>query len=179
MLTILVPPQEFYDEKTNLFFQTKECTLKLEHSLLSISKWESKYHKPFLSKDKDDVRTPKEMLDYIKCMTINTVPEIVYDVLTRDMLLKVNDYIQDPMTATTIGSKSTSGRREIYTSEVIYYWMTAFNIPFECEKWHLNRLLMLIRVCNEMNKPPEKKIPDMAARRQLNEARLRAAAKKR
>ncbi len=178
MLTIIVPSQEFFNEETETFFQTNEYTLKLEHSLLSISKWESQYHKPFLSRNKDDVHTPKEMLDYIKCMTLNTnVPSMVYDILTNDNLLEINDYIKNPMTATTI-RKMPNSNNQIITSELIYYWMTAFNIPFECEKWHFNRLIMLIRVCNAMTNPPKNSRPDMAARRNLNESRL-AAAKRR
>ena len=179
MLTIIVPSQEFFNEETETFFQTNEYTLKLEHSLLSISKWESQYHKPFLSKNKDDVHTPQEMLDYIKCMTLNTnVPSMVYDILTNDNLLEINDYIKNPMTATTI-RKMPNSNNQIITSELIYYWMTAFNIPFECEKWHFNRLIMLIRVCNAMTNPPKNSRPDMAARRNLNESRLAAAAKRR
>lgn len=176
MLTITVPSQEFYNEETEMFFQTNEYTLKLEHSLLSISKWESKYHKPFLSKSDNDKRTPQEMLDYIKCMTLNTnVPSMVYDVLTKENIYAINDYITDSMTATTV-KKSMGPNTQIVTSELIYYWMTAFNIPFECEKWHLNRLMTLIKVCNAMSNPPSKNAkPDMTARRNLNEARLAAA----
>lgn len=178
MLTIIVPSQEFYNEETEMFFQTNEYTLKLEHSLLSISKWESKHHKPFLSKNKQDGRTSQEMLDYIKCMTLNTnVPDMVYDILTQENLLEINNYIQDSMTATTI-KKLPNTHNQIITSEIIYYWMTAFNIPFECEKWHLNRLMMLIRVCNAMANPPKNAKPDMIARRNLNEERLAAAARR-
>lgn len=173
MLQITVPSREVYDENNNLFFTTKECVLRLEHSLLSISKWESKYHKPFLKRHKEEGHTAQELEDYIKCMTLNTVPEYVYSILTKKNLLDINAYIDDPMTATTIARSRPSN--EIITSELIYYWMTAFNIPFECEKWHLNRLLMLIKVCNAMANPPKNQAPDMAARRRLNEARLAAA----
>lgn len=178
MLQITVPSREVYDEATNTFYETKEYTLKLEHSLLSISKWESKHHKPFLAKDKNDKRTPDEMLDYIRCMTLNSnVPDYVYYVLNTKNMSDINAYINDSMTATTVMSKK-SMNREIITSELIYYWMIAFNIPFECEKWHINRLIMLIKVCNAMANPPKNR-PDMAARRRLNEARLAASKKKR
>ena len=178
MLTITIPAREFYDEAEEMFVNTSEYVLSLEHSLLSISKWESKWHKPFLAKNKDDVRTNEEMMDYIKCMTLNrNVPEMVYDALTPQNLIEINNYINDPMTATTIkgGFNRGTGRNEIITSEVIYYWMVAFQIPFECEKWHINRLLMLVKVCNAMNNPKKNTRPDLAARQKLNQARRAAA----
>ncbi len=174
MLQIIVPSVELFDDNTQTFIQTKSYTLNLEHSLLSISKWESRWHKPFLSKDKNDVRTYAEMLDYIKCMTLNkNIPDYVYGCLTNQNIDEIKKYIDDPMTATTVRSKR--GGNDIVTSEVIYYWMVSFNIPFECEKWHLNRLMMLIRVCNAMNSTPSKQRPDMIERRKLNEARLAAS----
>lgn len=175
MLQITIPSREVYDEETNLFFETKEYTLKMEHSLLSISKWESKYHTHFLLNKGEEPHTPSQMLYYFKCMTLNqNVPDIAYTVLDKESSMKIYDYIDNPMTATTVESKR-SLNREIITSELIYYWMTAFNIPFECEKWHVNRLLTLIKVCNAMANPPEKTRPDMIARRRLNEQRLAEA----
>lgn len=175
MLQIVIPSVELFDDTTQTFIQTKTYTLNLEHSLLSISKWESKWHKPFLSKNKNDVRTYEEILDYIKCMTLNkNIPDYAYKCLTTDNINDIKNYIDDPMTATTVRSVSNR-QNEIVTSEVIYYWMISFNIPFECEKWHLNRLLMLVKVCNAMNAKPTKKAPDMISRRKLNEARLAAS----
>jgi hypothetical protein len=129
--------------------------LQLEHSLVSLSKWESKWNKPFLSKD---FKTHEETLDYIKCMTINqNIDPDVYNGLTSEHITMINNYIESPMTATTFSdSKQNKSNREIITSELIYYWMIALNIPFECQKWHLNRLLTLIRVCNIKNAPPKK-----------------------
>ena len=176
MLQIVVPGREFFDERTETFIITKDYVLNLEHSLLSLSKWESKWCKPFLSKNDKDIRSSQEMLDYIRCMTLNkNVPELVYQSLTRENLLEINDYIKNPMTATTVGGNNTPKRNEIITSELIYYWMISFQIPFSCEKWHLNRLLMLIRVCNAMNNPKKAGKPDMAARAKLNQARRAAA----
>ena len=177
MLQIDVPSKEFYDEKTETFVQTKATTLILEHSLLSISKWEAKYHKPFLSYKKDDKRTSSEILDYIKCMTLNkNVPEEVYMALSSKNMIEINDYINDPMTATTVSqSPTSSGGIKIVTSEVIYYWMITFNIPFECEKWHINRLMMLIKVCNANNNPKKMSRNELLARnRHLNAARRKA-----
>lgn len=175
MLRIVVPELEIFDEETNKFVTKKGCTLQLEHSLLSVSKWESKWKKPFLSKEP---MTDEETLDYVRCMTItqNVDPE-VYQRLTTENINEVQAYIQDPMTATTF-SEEEGGKsnREVITSEIIYYWMIAHNIPIDREKWHLNRLLTLIRVCNIKNSPPKKRNKrDMLRRR----AELNAARKKR
>ena len=173
MLQIKVPSREVFDEETSTFFMTKEYTLNLEHSLLSISKWESKWCKPFLSKNDEDKRTAIEMLDYIRCMTLNkNVPDEVYACLTKKNMQDIDRYIRHPMTATTVGSNKKG--RDIITSEVIYYWMISFQIPFECEKWHINRLLTLIKVCNAMNNPKNNN-PDLLARQKLNMARRKAA----
>lgn len=153
-ITVQISP-EGWDEKNRVFVDPKTVTLQLEHSLLSISKWESKWHKPFLSKDE---KSKEETIDYIKCMTLtqNVNPE-VYDHLSKANIQEINDYIGDSKTATTFtDDKSARPNREIVTSELIYYWMVALEIPFECQKWHLNRLLTLIRVCNVKNTPPKK-----------------------
>ena len=175
MLQITVPGTELFDEKTESFIQTNDTQLKLEHSLLSISKWESKWCKPFLGKNDNDKRTSEEMLDYIKCMTLNTVPTNVYSALTPKNMEEITNYIKSPMTATTVTNLKKSSSREIVTSELIYYWMIACNIPFECEKWHINRLLMLIKVCNAKNNPEKMSQRDLASRnRALNAARRKA-----
>lgn len=156
MLLITIPATELWDEKNCEFVKVKEQTLQLEHSLVSLSKWESKWHKPFLSKDE---KTGEEILDYIKCMTITqNVDPRAYNFLTRENMEEINRYIADPMTATTFSEKEGGKNgREIVTSEVIYYWMVALNIPPEYQKWHLNRLMTLIRVCNIKNQPPKKR----------------------
>ena len=155
MLEITIPATEIYDEVNNEFVTTKEQTLKLEHSLVSISKWESKWCKPFISNDK---KTVEETIDYIKCMTINkNVDPNVYQCLTAEQINKINEYISAPMTATWFTDKENKKtNREQITSELIYYWMVALQIPSEYEQWHLNRLLTLIRVCNIKNQPPKK-----------------------
>lgn len=155
MLTITIPETEQWDEVNQEFIHTKAQTLHLEHSLVSLSKWESKWCKPFLSKED---KTFDETIDYIRCMTlIRDVPESTYRCLTQANIKQINDYISAPMTATWF-SKDNYGRgsREQITSELIYYWMITLNIPFECQKWHLNRLLTLIRVCNIKNQPSKK-----------------------
>lgn len=174
MLTLHIPANELWDPQTQEFSQVKEQTLKLEHSLVSLSKWESKWRKSFLfSKNK----TPEEILDYIKCMTLTqNVDPNVYRCLTDMDLEKISRYINEPMTATTISEDPNEKKsRKIITSEVIYSWMVAQHIPFECQKWHLNRLLMLIRVCGENTKQPKKrKSKDVLAQN----AALNAARKK-
>lgn len=149
MLQIVIPSRELFDERTQEFIQSKEYTIQLEHSLVSISKWESKYKKPFLSKDS---KTVEETMYYVKCMTITqNIPDNVYSYLTNDNLNSINAYIQDSMTATTFSDNSRRSSREIITSELIYYWMISQNIPMECQRWHLNRLLTLIRICGIKN----------------------------
>lgn len=156
MLQLTVPATEQWDEQKQEFIQTREQTLQLEHSLVSLSKWESKWNKPFLTKN---AKTYEETLDYIKCMTITRNVDLnVYTCLTNRHIEAVNEYIQAPMTATTFTeSQNKKYSREIVTSELIYYWMIALNIPVEeCQKWHLNRLLTLIKVCDIKNQPPKK-----------------------
>lgn len=158
MLTIEVPVSpEGWDERKQEFVDAKTQTLQLEHSLVSLSKWESKWQKPFFSKKE---MSAEETLDYIKCMTLNkNIDPDVYDRLTRENVKAVMDYIGSPMTATTFGKDDKGpNNREIITSELIYYWMIASNIPFDpCQKWHLNRLITLIRVCSVKNTPPKKR----------------------
>lgn len=158
MLQITVPAVEFYDEIKEEFITAKEQTLQLEHSLVSLSKWEETWNKAFLGKQE---KSREESLDYIRCMTItkNVDPE-VYGRLTEKNIQEINDYISKPMTAVYFADdKDKNGRssREVVTSEVIYYWMISLNIPFECQKWHLNKLLALIKVCNIKNSPPKKR----------------------
>lgn len=154
MLTITIPSQELFNDETQEFVSIKGCTLQLEHSLVSLSKWESKWNKPFLSREKKSIA---ETLDYIRCMTItqNINPEI-YNFLTDKNIDDINNYIDAPMTATTFSDNGSKNNHEIVTSELIYYWMISLNVPMECQKWHLNRLLTLIRVCNVKNTPPKK-----------------------
>lgn len=178
MLQIIVPGTELFDESTETFIRTRDTQLKLEHSLLSISKWESKWCKPFLGVNKEDRRTNKEMLDYIECMTLNSnVPKDVYSALTQENLRAISQYINHPMTASTVTEMSNSNpfRREIVTSELIYYWMIVYQIPFECEKWHINRLIMLIKICNAKNNPKKmNKREVMMQNHALNKARRKA-----
>lgn len=156
MLKITVPPFELWDEtKQEFIYSAKEQHLQLEHSLVSISKWESKWEKPFLKKD---TRTQEELIDYIRCMTLTqNVDPMVYYGLTQENIDAVTNYLDASMTATTFpDDKHPTGRGEVVTSELIYYWMIALGIPFECQKWHLNRLLTLVRICNIKNQPPKK-----------------------
>jgi hypothetical protein len=156
MLQITIPATEMWDESKQEFISTKEQTLQLEHSLVSLSKWESKWCKAFLSKKDKSI---EETLDYIKCMTLtqNVSPD-VYKRLTPGNIEEINKYIEAPMTATVFSDEPKgSGGRKTITAEVIYHWMIALGIWPECQKWHLNRLLALIRTCEVMNSPPKKR----------------------
>ena len=158
MLRIIIPGDEQWDSSREEFVQSrKDQHLQLEHSLVSISKWEAKWCKPFIRREP---MTDEELIDYVKCMTLtqNVDPE-AYRFLTNENVEQINAYINAPMTATWFNEengKSKKGSGEQVTSELIYYWMIALNIPFECQKWHLNRLLTLIKVCNVKNQPPKK-----------------------
>lgn len=155
MLTIVIPDSNDIDEDNNVIVK-KGATLSLEHSLISLQKWEAIWQEPWIN-DKSQ-KTREQTLSYIKCMTINkNVPDDIYDRIPNEEILKVNDYVNNPMTASKI-EESTGARymkqlqrkktnESFISAELIYYWMIAFHIPFECRKWHLNQLLMLIRVC--------------------------------
>lgn len=160
MLQLEIPIEdEYWDPEKEEFIPPKKAVLQLEHSLVSISKWESKWCKPFLNSSKN--MTDEEALDYIKCMTItqNVNPD-VYNHITNREIDQITKYINLPMTATTINRDEEEGKKaapRIITNELVYFWMIAHNIPIDiCQKWHLNRLLMLIEVC-EAERAPKKK----------------------
>jgi hypothetical protein len=155
VLTIIVPGVELFDESSQEFKTSEDFVLDLEHSLVSLSKWESTFEKAFLG---PDPKTDAEVLGYIKSMTITPgVPPEVYSRLSNENLEAVNTYINAKMSATWFTEDATAPRsREVITSELIYYWLISFNIPLECENWHLNRLFTLIRVCSLKNTPAKK-----------------------
>ena len=173
MLQISIPAQEYFDERTEEFINVRAHTIQLEHSLISISKWEAKWCKPFLGKDE---KTEEETLDYIRCMTITqNVDPMAYNAIPLEELERVKEYIHAPMTATWFNDRNKMPpSRRVITSELIYYWMSANSIPFECEKWHFNRLLTLIRICGEKNQPP-KKMSKQDRRNLMAQRRARAA----
>lgn len=163
-LTITIPERDFYDSASGRFITIKKTTLKLEYSLLSISKWESKWHKPYLSNKE---KTPEESLDFLRCMCLsNDVDPVIFIALDAATVKQITDYISDPMTATTFHERDKKPSREIITSEIVYFWMTEYGIPFDpCEKWHFNKLTTLIRVAALKNAPPKK----MGKREMLNQ----------
>jgi len=173
MLSIIIPGMDFYNDGTNEFITYEPITVELEHSLVSLSKWESKFGKPFLL---DDDKSQEEIKGYIEAMiTSNNFSSDIFDRMTQENYDAINDYIKSPQSATTFSDVGASRRgfKEIITSEVIYYWMVAANIPLDCETWHLNRLFSLIRIYSAKNSKEKKMSPrDAAARqRQLNEER--------
>lgn len=176
MLTITIKAGEVFDEVNSRIIEIEDTKIVLEHSLLSLTKWEEKWHKPFIG-NKD--LSEEMILDYIKCMTITqNVNPLVYDFLSVENIEEIKKYIADPMTATWFGDGSQNGVKgmhtEIVTAEVIYSWMIACGIPFECQKWHINKLTTLIRVCSEKNNPDKKKMSvkqTMMQNDQLNKMR--------
>lgn len=172
VLQITIPGQELFDETTMKRIRTKDTTLQLEHSLVSLSKWESKWKKPYLN---NSGVTEEMSLDYVRCMTLTqNVDPRVYQSLTRKNLEDIRAYIDDPMTATTFRETNRPGRHQVITAEIIYYWMVTLGIPWDpCQKWHLNRLMTLIRVCDEKSRPSKKMSRKETAARQhsLNAAR--------
>ena len=151
MLTITVPGAEYFDDRTQTFYHTKETTLALEHSLVSISKWEAKWHKPYLSSEE---MTGEQKIDYVRCMTMTqNVDPLVFYSLTSDNYSQIEAYMNDPMSASKIDTRKRKGQRKdsTVTSEDLYYQMFYNNVPMECQKWHLNRLLVLLQICNRNN----------------------------
>lgn len=171
MLTITVPMTESFDSITNKFVD-EGFTLELEHSLVSLSKWESRWEKPFLGSDS---KTQEETVSYVKDMVLTpNVPPEVFDSLSQANFDAINTYINAKMTATWFSDRDKPpASREIITAEIIYFWMTSMTIPFECENWHLNRLITLVRVISQKNAPEKKMAPrDLAQRnRELNAKR--------
>lgn len=173
MLRVVIEDTEYFNDETEQFHTVKGCVLDLEHSLLSLSKWESNYQKPFLSAL--EKKTPEEIYGYLKAMVVT--PGVDPDVLDQcppEMIEKIQQYIDSSQSATTFGEMPTRrGPSEVITSELIYYWMVSFNIPFEVETWHLNRLFSLIRICNVKNQKPRKMSKhEMAQRnREINNRR--------
>ena len=157
MLILTVLGDELFDEEKEEFLSINDVRLELEHSLVSLSKWESEFQKPFLGSQE---KTPFEIISYIRCMILTpNVTEEVLGNLSQANLEQINKYIESSESATTFGEMpERKGKGEIITSELIYYWMVAFTIPFECQNWHLNRLFALIRICNIKNNPKQKKM---------------------
>jgi len=175
---ITIPEQELF-VPPDRFIYTKETTIKIEHSLVSIAKWEAKWHVPFL--DEHTEKTNEMIIDYIRCMTIsqNVDPDI-YNYIPEDVLKEINEYIDNPMTATWFADSPHGRKGEVITSEIVYYWMIAQNIPPEYDKWHFNRLMTLIRVCSEKNAPQKKmsKRDIFSRNKALNAARRKASGSK-
>lgn len=174
MISITIDSIEAFEEATQQFVYIKGQTIVLEHSLVSLAKWESKWKKPFLSKVE---KTQQETLDYIRCMTITqNVDPILYNFISSQQIKEISKYIEDDMTATTFSEKKKGGGGPLITAELIYYWMISLNIPFECQKWHLNRLLALIKVCNIKSNPGKKMSQQeiLARNARINAARKEA-----
>ena len=173
MLELHLEEQEFWSDSQQMFIYMKPQTLRLEHSLLSLSKWEATWKKPFLS---ETGHSPIEERDYVRCMTVNKqVDPTAYMALTPDHMQKIRAYINDPHTATWFSNApgGAKGTKEAITSELIYYWMVSMNIPFECQKWHLNNLLTLIHVISVKSDDSKKMSPSQVAHQNaaLNAAR--------
>ena len=172
MLQITIPGEELYDEDAQEFIEVGAVTLRLEHSLVSLSKWESKFEKPFISKND---KTPEEMIEYVHMMCLDPdFPREKLQELSQKNVEDIVKYIESKQSATWFNDNPTARpNREVITSEIIYFWMVTLRIPFECQDWHLNRLLTLIRVCNEKTQKPTKQNKQTSAqqRRDLNAQR--------
>ena len=175
MLTVIIEPSELWDEVNERFIQFKDrITLELEHSLVSVSKWESKFRKPFLSNNE---KSQEEIAGYFEAMIISgEVPENMALRWSDENIIQINEYMSSEQSATTFSEtaeQKAAGRSEIVTSELIYFWMVSYQVPIECENWHLNRLFALLRICNIKNTPPKKRSASEIARerREINARR--------
>ncbi len=189
MLHITIPEGEWFNEVTNRFYRTKKCELNLEHSLIAISKWESKIKRPFPLIQGESMTleeksmTLEEESYYIRCMCINQshIPNEVFDNLPDSVRVQVREYIVDPMTASVVKTRNKQHSSKMITSELIYYWMISLNIPFECEKWNFNRLMTLIQVTSiESSAGKDQMTQSEVAQyhQQVNQARRKALAEK-
>jgi hypothetical protein len=178
MLRLTVTTVEGYDDSSSTFVASESVVIELEHSLLSLSKWESRWEIPFLGSES---KTDEQTLDYVRCMfSGDEFPEELFSKLTQANYEEINEYINAPMSATTFNDNQNSASREVVTAELIYYWMIALGIPFECQEWHLNRLLTLVKVCNIKNAPAKKMTASAATaeRQRLNELRRKETGSK-
>lgn len=174
MLELYISEKEAYDDIKQEFVVTEPTVLRLEHSLVSVSKWEARWKKPFLTAE---TKSEKETLDYIRCMTMNQhVDPKLYELLSPSEVQTISDYIVDSKTATTFRDRTGRQNRQVVTSELIYYWIAQYNLPIEAQKWHLSRLLTLIRIASVKNEPEKKmsKRAILAQNRSLNAARRKA-----
>lgn len=173
MLNVTIPGKDIFLEESGTFYSIKETKLQLEHSLLSVKKWEQKWHKAFLKKDE---KTDEELLDYIRCMTLTTnVDPMVYLAIPPSIAEEIITYINDPMSATVINTENENApikKKDVLTAELIYYWMITLNIPVEFQKWHLNQLITLINVIGIKN-------GNQGQPRKMSAAEARAAAAQR
>lgn len=181
MLEIVIPESELFNDSTQEFVEIPSHKITLEHSLVSMSKWEMLWKKPFLKElSSDEGLGTKEMLSYIQCMTVTKgVDPITYYGLNDELIKEINEYINDPMTATTFNTRENDipgSRQPIITSEVLYQQMIIYGIPFECQKWHLNRLLTLLRVC-QIKTGPQKKMSKSDTAQYFDELNRRRMAK--
>lgn len=154
MLIIRVPQTEVFDSKTETFNYLPETVLKLEHSLISLSKWESRWHKPYLKPDPN--RSVAETMDYIRCMSLTSIDLQTVSRLSSKDYETIQAYVNEQSTATTVKHVGGKKNTQTVTSELIYAWMTELRIPWEAQKWHLSRLMTLIDVMNERQKPQQK-----------------------
>ncbi len=175
MLEIRVPASEVYQAWNNTFINVQSCVLTLEHSLISVAKWEAKWHIPYLNARK---KTTAQDLDYIRCMVIGPVKDdAIFAALSSENIADIRKYIDDTMTATTFSESLNTKKhsKEVVTAEILYHRMFTNNIPMECQKWHLNRLLTLIRVCDTKNSPPSKMNKKQTASHYAEQNALRRA----
>jgi hypothetical protein len=177
MLEIKLGATRQFDDSKQEFVMAGGVPLRLEHSLVSLSKWESIHEKPFLA---NEDKTQEEIMSYVECMILSTDYPADWQLrLSKENIEEIDAYISKKMTATWF--RDAPGKpqtREVITSELIYYWMTVFNIPFTCETWHLNRLFTLVRVCDlKQSKPKKMSRAEVAAQQRDLNAQRRAALK--
>jgi hypothetical protein len=174
MLTITVLGEEHWDQENEKFVYPDSFKLELEHSLVSLSKWESKWEVPFLG---EKPKTTEMVLDYIECMILTPDPPADWiSKLSKENIEEITAYFDSKQSATWFNDHHPEPKTgETITSELVYYWLDICDIDWQAQYWHLNRLLTLVKIhtVKQAKPKPMSRSEMLRRRRALNKQRLK------